>query len=144
MKKLLVAISAGFLLVSCVPSTPQARIQKYPEKYQALGEKTKALVQQGQIAQGMSADAVYLAWGDPDRIFQGYKDGKSTDRWDYASSRPVYVSGFYGAYGYRPYGPYGRYSYLGYGMGPEVAYIPYRVASVWFVNNRLDGWERAR
>ncbi len=33
---------------------------------------------------------------------------------------------------------------LGFGFGPEIAYIPYRVASVWFINNRVDSWERAR
>lgn len=33
---------------------------------------------------------------------------------------------------------------LGFGMGPEITYIPYRVASVWFVDRKVDSWERAR
>ena len=61
---------------------------------------------------------------------------------------PGEVTNFYGSYGYGhyPYGHRGRYGYsgLGFGMGPEIAYIPYRIASVWFVNSRVDSWERAR
>lgn len=145
MKNIFAAMAAGFFLASCVPSTPQARIQQHPEKFQALGQNHQSLVQQGQIARGMNADAVYLAWGAPAETFQGSKDGKSTERWDYAGSRPVYSTNFYGAYGYG-YGPYGRRGYSGYGLGygPEVAYIPFRLASVWFVNSRVDSWERAR
>jgi hypothetical protein len=148
MKKLLPALFAGLLLASCAPSTPQARIQQEPQKFAALGENHRKLVEQGQVARGMSPDAVYLAWGRPSGIFQGSKSGKATERWDYAGSRPVYVTNFYGGYGYG-YGPYGRYGHhgysgFGYGFGPEVAYIPYRVASVWFLNHRVDSWERAR
>jgi hypothetical protein len=143
MKKLLTAVLAGLLMASCVPSTPQARIQREPQKFEALGSKHRALVEQGQIAPGMTADAVYLAWGAPSRVFQGSKNGKMTERWDYAGARPVYTSNFYGFYG-RGYGPYRRPGYYGYGLGPEVTYIPYRIASVWFIESRVDSWERAR
>lgn len=148
MKTTLATLSAALLFCSCVPSTPQARIERAPQKFEALAKNHRALVQQGQIVSGMSMDAVYLAWGEPSGVFQGSKDGKATERWDYAGSRPVYATNFYGAYGYGygPYGAYGRHSYsdVGFGFGPEVAYIPYRIASVWFVNNRVDSWERAR
>jgi hypothetical protein len=33
---------------------------------------------------------------------------------------------------------------VGFGIGPEIAYVPYRIASVWFVDNRVDAWERAK
>ena len=65
MKKFLTALSAGLSLASCVPSTPQTRIQQNPQKFEALSAKHRTLVQQGQIARGMSPDAVYLAWGGP-------------------------------------------------------------------------------
>jgi hypothetical protein len=145
MKTFLSALSAALLLVSCVPSTPQSRIQREPGKFAALSEKHQSLVQQGQISRGMTPDAVYLAWGGPARIFQGSKNGNPTERWDYAGSQPVYLTGFYGSYG-GPYGHYGHYGYsgLGFGLGPEVAYIPYRIASVWFLNSRVDSWERAK
>jgi hypothetical protein len=146
MKTILAAVSSALLCVSCVPSTPQARIQRNPEKFSALSAKDRGLVEQGKIARGMPRDAVYLAWGSPSGVFQGTRENKTTERWDYSGSRPVYMTGFYGGYGYGPYGYHGRYGYsgLGFGLGPEVAYIPYRVASVWFLDNRVDAWERAR
>ncbi len=155
-KPLLVALAGGLLLASCAPSTPQARIAQDPQRYAALSAKHQALVQQGQITRGMSTDAVYLAWGSPSASFQGSKDGKLTERWDYSGTRPVPVSSFYGSYGYGyghgygrygPYGPYGRHGYhssMGFGFGPEFAYIAYRRGSVWFINHRVDAWERAR
>lgn len=140
MNKLLAPILAALLVASCVPATPQARIERAPEKFAALSEEHKSLVEQGQITRNMSRDAVYLAWGPPARAFQGSHEGKNTERWDYAGSRPVYTTNFYGSYGYGC-GPYRR-GY--YGFGPQVTYIPYRIASVWFLNNRVDAWERAR
>lgn len=91
---------------------------------------------------GCHRDAVYLAWGPPSRTFQGSKNGRRTERWDYAGMRAVYTNNFYGSYGYWPYGPRSRYAC--YGIGPEVTYLPYRIASVWFLDNRVDAWERAR
>jgi len=156
MKRILMMLSAALMLASCVPSTPQLRIQQDPRKFAVLSESHKALVQQGQIARGMTPDAVYLAWNRPSRVFHGSnKDGKMIERWDYAASRPVQVTSFYGSYGYYGYGGHGHHGYHGYhgnhgysgvgfGFGPDMAYIPYRVASVWFVNNRVDAWERVK
>ena len=142
-KKIFTAQLVGLAFSSCVPSTPQARIAQNPQVFAALPKKDQSLVEQGQIARGMSPDAVMLAWGYPARSFDGFKDSKRTERWDYAGSRPVYTSTFYGGFGY---GSYGHHAYpgYGYGFGPEVTYIPYRVASVWFVNARVDSWERLR
>ena len=143
MKKILTALFVIPLIASCVPSTPQARIEREPQKFEALGKRHQELVRSGQIASGMSPDAVYLAWGAPAGVFQGARNGKSSERWDYNSSRPVTTVGFYGGYGYRSYSPYGQYGgYDGYGIGPDVVYVPYRSASVWFVENRVDSWER--
>ncbi|MEO8614118.1 MAG: hypothetical protein ABI600_03175 [Luteolibacter sp.] len=142
MKTIFIATAAALVLGACAPSTPQARIERNPQKFASLSRRDQSLIQQGQIAHGMSLDAVALAWGPPSQRFQGFKEQQSTERWDYAGSRPVYSTGFYGSYGYGGYGPYGRYSPLGYAGGPEIAYIPYRLASVWFVDNRVDSWER--
>jgi hypothetical protein len=148
MKKIVTSLMAGLCFSSCAPMTPQARIDKNPEKFAALSQKDKGLVQQGQITRGMPLDAVMLAWGPPSRRFQGSKDSKKTERWDYDDSRPVYIAHFYSDYPYHigGYGPYdhSRFSGVGLGVGPEVTYVPYRVASVWFINDRLDSWERAR
>ncbi len=142
------AILAGVGFSSCAPSTPQTRIAKEPEKFAALGRKEQELVQQGQISRGMSRDAVTLAWGFPNRRFEGSGKSKPTERWDYSGLRPVYSTHFSGGfrYGYGGYGPYGRggYPYGGLGYGPDMIYIPERYASVWFVNRQVDSWERAR
>jgi len=148
MKTMLAAISATILLVSCVPSTPQARIKESPRMFHSLSAKDRSLVERGQLARGMSPDAVYLAWGTPSNTFMGSYKGKASERWDYAGARPVYSNTFFGTYGYGYGGGYGRYgrrySGIGYGFGPEISYVPTHVASVWFVNHRVDSWERAR
>jgi len=149
MRILALVLVCGGILVSCAPSTPQTRIEKSPEKFAGLSQKNKALVQEGRIASGMAPAAVELAWGSPSRRFQGFKNQKASERWDYSASRPVYTTSFYGGYGHgacMPYGRYGRrgYSALGFGFGPEVEYIPEHVASVWFVGNRVDSWERVQ
>ena len=150
MRKAIAAFFVGLLAVSCAPSNPQARIRQSPAKFEALSAKHRSLVERGEITTGMSPDAVYLAWGTPSNTFQGSKSGRATERWDYSGSTPVHVSGFYGAYyGVGPYGPYGRpgrygYSGLAYGVGPDFAYVPYHIASVWFINQKVDSWEKAR
>lgn len=150
MKTMLAAISATILLVSCVPSTPQARIQQSPRVFHSLSANDRALVERGQLARGMSPDAVYIAWGTPSNTFMGSYKGKASERWDYSGARPVYSSTFFSSYGYgygcgHGHGRYGHhYSGIGYGFGPEISYVPTHVASVWFVNHRVDSWERAR
>lgn len=142
---------ASLVLSACAPSTPQARIEKYPEKFAALDKREQTLVQQGQIDRGMSMDAVMLAWGFPGRRFEGSRDSKMTERWDYFGTVPVYSPPVYawGGYGYRGYGRYRGYGIygepvVGFGLGPEIDYVPYRAASVWFIDRRVDSWERLR
>lgn len=147
MKKLLIALLAGLFVAACAPSTPQARIEQEPAKFAALSSRERDLVRHGQLAHGMSEDAVWLAWGPPDQRFDGSKRSKPASRWDYVGSRPVYSTFYGGGVGYG-YGGYGRgrygYSTVGVGIGPEVTYVPQRLATVWFENHRVEGWERAR
>jgi hypothetical protein len=144
---LLPAALLAALLASCAPSTPDARIAAQPALFESLPAKQKDLVRQGRIDKGMGTDAVYLAWGRASREFEGSENGAPTLRWDYEGSTPVYHSSFYGSYGYG-YGRYGRYGrypgYYGFGIGPEVTYLPYRRASVLFKSGRVISWERSR
>lgn len=137
-------------MVSCAPTTPQSRIEQNPAAFAALSAKDQNTVRQGMISKGMSRDAVMLAWGQPSARVEGFRDGKASERWDYTGSEPVYTSSMYGGIGYyggyrgrygRYYGPYVPY---GYGFGPTVTYVPYCKSRVWFVNGRVDAWERAR
>jgi hypothetical protein len=143
MKRLALALIAAALFPSCAPSTPQARIEKAPEKFAALPAKDQELVLQGKITRGMSPDAVELAWGSPDRLLEGSAHGEAMDRWDYLGTRPVAVAPLFDGYGYG-YGPYQGYGWSGPAFGPDIAYIPYLSASVRFIDRRVDSWERVR
>ncbi len=131
------------IVSSCAPSTPLTRIQERPQDYAQLSEKHKDLVSRGEIAKGMSKEAVTLAWGSPGAHIDGLRNGKHSERWDYMGRHAVTRNHFFGGYTSGGYGPYG---YSGYraGFGPEISYIPYRKASVWFVGGRVDEWERQR
>ncbi|MDB6078198.1 MAG: hypothetical protein JWO82_1945 [Akkermansiaceae bacterium] len=150
MKTMIALGGCALLLASCVPTTPQARIAQEPSLYHHLPARHQDLVSRGIIDKGMSPDAVYLAWGKASREYVGTSEkGKSTMRWDYAGSTPVYsdnIGGFYGGgYGYGRYGGYGRYyPYSAFSYGTEVTYVPYRRATVVFENQRVVSWERAR
>ena len=97
--------SSALILTGC--STTETRISKHPEIYQTLSRNDQALVSQGQIRAGMWQNAVWLAWGSPDRKIVGNMRGRPSETWIYVN----YITAPYG-YGY-PYGPY-RY---GYGFG---------------------------
>jgi len=129
------------LLVSCAPSTPQARIADNPGRFSRLSEHEKDLVEKGQIERGMSMPGVSLAWGDPSSRYEGSRAGKATERWVYSSSEPVYTGTFTTGYGWG--GP-SRYGYRGYdiGMSPRIDFVPEDRASVLFVNQRVESWER--
>lgn len=130
-----------FLVASCT-SPVQRRIEKNPSLYNGLSDHQKSLVQRGAIEEGMSKEAVYLAWGRPDRGSRGSKMGKAYERWSYAAYDPVFW-GPYGAPGYGwgsgpwLYDPY-------YAPGPSMSYIPYEERWAEFLNNRVAAWSITR
>ena len=81
-------------LCSCASQTPQTRIDNNFGLYEKLSEEHKVLVQQGQIAEGMSGSAVFLAWGKPEQKVGGFREGKHFQRWDYTAHRPVVSNNF--------------------------------------------------
>jgi outer membrane protein assembly factor BamE (lipoprotein component of BamABCDE complex) len=139
MKTLLLFSLPLFALLASCSSTPQSRIQKNPQLFQNLTPKQQSQVSQGQIDQGMSQSAVYLAMGNPDGKIRGNRDGRSFERWDYTMLIPVYTSGFGGYYGG---GYHGRCGFYG-GYYPTVTYIPTRGSSIYFNKGTVAGWERA-
>ncbi|GAA5482385.1 hypothetical protein [Haloferula sargassicola] len=140
MNRLLFLLPLALMLGACVPSTPEARIAENPGAFQSLSSKDQALVRQGRIEEGMHPKAVRLAWGNPAREYEGEDSGKNTRVWEYDRDRPVYTTNFYGGYGYGRYGV----RHYAFDLGPEIAYVPYRVATVWFRNDRVTKWERVR
>ena len=63
---LLLASLLAVVQVSCQSVTPADRIGANPVMFRTLTPEQQALVQQGRLCEGMSKDAVYLAWGNPD------------------------------------------------------------------------------
>src|SRR5438128_11175113 len=90
-------IAAGTLILTGC-ATPDARISQHPEMYHTLSQTDQALVSKGQIRPGMTMDAVWLAWGSPDRKIIANMRGRATETW-------IYV--YYATYPYYPY--HGRY-----------------------------------
>src|SRR4029450_12974693 len=104
-------VAGALTLASC--STTETRISGHPEIYQTLSSRDQGLVSQGQIRSGMSQNAVWLAWGSPDRKIVGNMRGRPTETWIYVH----YTTAPY-PYPYPYYGPgYG----FGYGFGLTTA-----------------------
>jgi hypothetical protein len=129
------AIVAGSLvLTSC--STIESRISEHPEIYRNLSSRDQALVNQGHLRAGMSANAVWLAWGSPDFKVIGNMRGHSTETW-------IYVH--YATYPY--YGPYGPFGFFGdpfydpfyYSLIPPS--IPYPYKTVTFSDGRVVSFQ---
>ncbi len=154
MRSAAVAVAA-VCFSSCAVSTPASRAAKYPQMADALTPTQRESVMRGHITEGMSKDAVYLAWGAPSRVTRGSEGGRDFEQWRYTELRPIYSSrvgiGFGYGYGYGGYGGYrGRYGrhggyYPGYTMidyGPD--YVPVTSAVVKFRSGRVSGWEEGR
>jgi type II secretory pathway pseudopilin PulG len=148
--KILVILSivlAG-ILPSCIPMSPEQRIEKNPSAFLALPLKQQQQVRQGQISRGMSPQAVLLAWGAPSRRYEGMNDGVATQRWDYFGSQPVFTNQW--AYGSgwgrsRLWGACGAWGPNQWGdpfLGTDIAYIPYRRATIVFKDEKVDSWEK--
>jgi hypothetical protein len=129
------AIAAGSLvLTSC--STIESRISEHPEIYRNLSSRDQALVNQGHLRAGMSANAAWLAWGSPDFKVIGNMRGHFTETW-------IYVH--YATYPY--YGPYGPFGFFGdpfydpfyYSLIPPS--IPYPYKTVTFSNGRVVSFQ---
>src|SRR5437868_6787530 len=95
------------LFVGC--STTESRISEHRDLYASLPPRQQQLVAQGQIAPGMSQNAVWLAWGSPDQKVAGFARGHATETWIYYTYTNAYPYG----YGYGGYGRFG-YGYPGF------------------------------
>jgi hypothetical protein len=105
-------------------ATTQSRISNNPEMYQHLSATDQALVSQGQIRRGMTMDAVWLAWGDPEQKIPGDMHGGPGETWVYLryATPPSYGGPYY-------YGPF-DWSYI----PPK---FPYPSKGVTFSNGRV-------
>jgi hypothetical protein len=112
LRALTVGVAASVLiLTSC--STTETRISDHPEIFQTLSPQDQELVRQGKIREGMSQNAVWVAWGTPDQKATGTARGHAVETWIYNDY--VYEHARY------PY-PYGPFGYGGYFGGGAIAF----------------------
>jgi hypothetical protein len=118
----LAASSALFLLSAC--STTQSRIAERPAAFNSLSPSDQALVSQGRIREGMSQDAVYIAWGAPNQRGPGRFRGRTAETWIYFSTTAgsYYPPPFAYGYGYGIRGGFGPRGRFGYGRLHRYAY----------------------
>jgi len=98
------AAAGALILNGC--ATTQARISEHLDIYQRLSPRDQALVSQGQLRQGMTMDAVWLAWGTPDQKIPDNVGDRPTETWLYLryQTPPSYGGPYY-------YGPF-DWSYI--------------------------------
>jgi hypothetical protein len=145
--------ASGLVLSSC--STISSRIDSHRSAFDSLSAQDRALVSEGKIRGGMSPEAVYIAWGQPQQKATGIVHGNSTETWVYTLSTAAYGPNWYGGYGYGYYGRVGYYGrhgpYRYYGAFydplwdpfyyPFPATVSYPVKTVSFQNGRVVAFQ---
>lgn len=141
-------LAAALLFTQCA-SPLEKRIQRNPDIFAKLADNDKLLVQQGRLREGMTREAVFLAWGRPDQVATGSQKGVQTEKWTYVGTQPVYTDtwgmgwGGWGGRGWgRGWGYCGPWDPFWGGMGPMITYVPYKAASVTFRNARVTEYLR--
>jgi len=134
----LVLSASAIVLTSC--STTETRISDHPEIFQTLAPRDQELVKAGKIREGMSQNAVWLAWGIPDQKATGVAHGKSVETWIY---NDYYYANYYGGHViFHRHGGH-RFAIIGDPFYDPFyySYIPPRVAypskTVTFSNGRV-------
>lgn len=102
------------------------------------------MVRGGKITQGMSMNAVHFAWGKPATITRETRNQQETTRWDYVRSKPTFNDpDAYTSYA-RAFADPTSSDQLTTPKRSSRALIPNRSATVWFVDGKVDEWERIR
>lgn len=131
------ACCSSVLLPACQTITPHNRIEKNPVMFRVLSPEHQVLVQQGRICEGMTKDAVYLAWGNPNATpIRGQQEGKAYEKWVYYIYQPVMVD----TVGFGS-GCWHRGSWCGGGLSSSTAMVPQEAAWVMFENDIVTAWE---
>jgi hypothetical protein len=146
------ALFSLFFLFLSGCTTLETRIQERPAAYQALSPSDQALVQQGKIREGMSQDAVYIAWGPPSHRLPGRNRGRIVETWVYDATAAGDYAGpfFYGSrYGHGlGYGLYGgrrgRFGYRHYYYDPFYDPFFYNRANIVRYPERTVSFQNGR
>jgi hypothetical protein len=156
---LLACIATGALVLSGC-STVSSRIDANRAAFDQLPPQERALVSQGRIQGGMSQEAVYIAWGQPQGKAVGSVRGVPTETWVYTQLTAAYGPYGYGGFGYGYgwggyagrvgfYGRHGRFRYYGAFVDPYwdpfyypfAATVSYPVKTVSFQRGRVVAFQ---
>lgn len=77
----LVALAAAVLFAGC--ATPESRIKKHPEMFNAFSPEVQERVRRGEIRVGDTKDMVYIAFGHPNRVYQRRTTNEALEVWAY-------------------------------------------------------------
>lgn len=115
----------SLLLVAC--ASPQRRIDKNPEAFNALPAEQQALIKVGKIGIGFDETAVKLAMGEPDRITQR-TDAKGVSlvwrytRYEDQLGAPLYTGFYHRGFAY-PFNSFNGPGFYGAGAGLYPYYL---------------------
>jgi hypothetical protein len=141
----------SFLILVGGCSTVETRIQQNPGVYASLSPADRELVRNGNIREGLPRSAVFIAWGRPDHIRHGVRQGVPFEAWIYTQIQSIYAPGYFPRFSrfgpYRYFGYWGGFPYYGPFYDPFLANfidieVPYKTA--FFEGDRCTGWEFIR
>ncbi|MDQ2660099.1 MAG: hypothetical protein M3Y03_06735 [Verrucomicrobiota bacterium] len=154
------ALGSALFLAGC--STTESRIAEKSAAFQQMSQRDQALITQGRIRNGMSQEAVYIAWGAPNQTAEGRHRRSSVETWIYFNTTSGYDSspfldgpyagfgygyGYGGGYGFSRFGRYRRYG--GYYYNPfydpyfynRTSVVSYPDRTVSFQNGRVIAYQ---
>ena len=135
--RLLLAGGCAALLAACQSATPMSRISQNPVMFRTLPPDQQVLVQQGRICEGMSKDAVFLAWGNPNTTpVTGQRDGVAYEKWVYLIYQPLMMNSVSIGGGCWRHGHW----HSG-GIGSSTVYVPEEASWVMFEHDKVTSWE---
>ncbi|MDE3066023.1 MAG: hypothetical protein KGJ60_00585 [Verrucomicrobiota bacterium] len=121
-----ILLSIGLLAGCATPSNIQSREQERAAAYASFSPEVKAMVDQGRIAVGMTPDAVYIAWGQPDEALQSGNQNGVFTTWVYRGAFLEETRYWVGR----------RFPYLAHDYEPR----NYVRAEIIFANGKVQAW----
>ena len=134
-KLILFLLAGGLLLSGCATSTVESRRHEKAAAYAALPADQRKMVDAGQIRVGMSADAVYIAWGKPSEVLQREDEQGAVTIW-------LYYSGWMQETRYWSYHQvgFGPHAYLTRYLEHDYYPMTYVSAEIIFEDGQVKRW----
>ena len=130
------------IIAGCATTgNPAKRIERHRPVFDSLPPDHQQLVAGGQIREGMSKDAVYLAWGRPNGTARGSRKGVPFETWTYTEMKPTFRGH---GLGWHYAGYYDYYDPMGIDLMMATSYYDLPVARVQFLNNKVISWRNLR